>query len=95
MQPTDRSTANKARVQKLLRAVPFRPFVLEMDSGSRILVEHPENVAFVPNPGASPELSEHFYVTTTRVELHSTFDAITNVVLRNRGEPENGHAAGD
>lgn len=28
---------------------PFRPFVIELDNGRRVRVEHPEEVLFVPS----------------------------------------------
>lgn len=31
-------------IQKHVRAHPFRPFLIELDNGERIPVEHPENI---------------------------------------------------
>ena len=38
----------RAEVQRLMRSTPFHPFALLMENGDRILVEHPENIAFDP-----------------------------------------------
>ena len=40
----------RAEVQRLFRQVPFRPFVLNLENGDRITIEHPENIAFDPGP---------------------------------------------
>lgn len=82
----------RSEVQRLLRAVPFRPFVLIMENGDRVLIEHPENIAFEP---ASPEGtggSEEFYVISRRARLFSTFGAVTSVSIADRGELGNGPA---
>jgi hypothetical protein len=43
-----RVEAVRAEVQRLLHAVPFRPFALTMEDGERVIIEHPENIAFDP-----------------------------------------------
>ena len=87
-----RLEAIRSEVQRLLRAVPFHPFVLVMENGDRVLIEHPENIAFNP---ASPEGtggSEEFYVLSRRLRLFSTFGAVTSVSLADRGELESSSA---
>jgi hypothetical protein len=67
-------------VQRLIRAVPFRRFVLNMENGDRALIEHPENIAFDPEPNGA----EDFYVISGRVRMFSTLGAITNIALADR-----------
>ena len=43
-----RVEAIRSEVHRLIRATPFRKFVLILDSGDRVLIEHPENIAFDP-----------------------------------------------
>jgi hypothetical protein len=64
----------RSELQRLLRQVPFRPFVLTLQGGERVVIEHPENIAFDPRPGASTD----FYVLTGSVRLFSTFEAVSS-----------------
>jgi hypothetical protein len=73
----------RSEVQRLLRAVPFRRFVLIFESGDRALIEHPENIAFDPE-GQGPGADE-FYVITGRLKLFSTFGAVSSIVLADQG----------
>ncbi len=36
----------RTEIVRLLKDVPFRPFIIIMDSGQRVVVRHPENVAY-------------------------------------------------
>ena len=67
---------------RLIRAVPFRRFLLSLESGEWALIEHPENIAL--DPDAKPASGE-FYVITGKLRLFSTFGAISSVVLADRG----------
>ena len=67
----------RSEVQRLLRSVPFRPFILTMVGGERKVIEHPENIAFDPRPGASSE----FYAIGGSVRVFSTFDAVSSVTM--------------
>ena len=74
-----RVDAIRAEIHRLIRAVPFRKFVLVLESGDRGLIEHPENIAFDPEarePGA-----DEFYVITGRIRLFSTFGAVSRIAL--------------
>jgi hypothetical protein len=75
-----RVEAVRTEVQRLLRAVPFRPFVLTLENGDRVTIGHPENIAFDPGTG-----SEDFYVISGVLRLFSTFAAVTSVALLDRG----------
>jgi hypothetical protein len=75
----------RAEVKRLLRSAPFRPFVLNFESGDRVTIEHPENIAFDPGPNENAG-SEDFYVIANKVRLFSTFGAVTSVSLLDRGD---------
>lgn len=75
----------RSEVQRLLRAVPFRPFTLLLENGERIIIGHPENIAFDPGEGEGMG-SEEFYVIADRLRLFSTFGAVTSVALVDRAE---------
>jgi hypothetical protein len=74
-----RAQVIRAEIQRLIRAVPFRRFVLSLESGDRVLIEHPENIAF--DPEAEDAGSEDFYVITGRLRLFSTFAAVSSIAL--------------
>ena len=71
----------RPEVQRLLVQKPFRPFVLIMESGDRVIVEHPENIAFDPVAQGVGD----FYVISGRLRLFSTFEAVTSVTLLDTG----------
>ncbi len=80
-----RTDAVRGQIQELLRARPFRPFVIVLESGDRIPIGHPENIAFDPGSnGVKP--SQDFYVLTAGLRMFSTFDAVASVALLDRGE---------
>ena len=72
-----RTDSIRSEFQRLIRSAPFRKFVVSLENGDRALIEHPENVAFDPEPGGS----EDFYVISGKVRLFSTFGAVSSVAL--------------
>jgi hypothetical protein len=82
-----RVEAIRSEVQRLLRAVPFRPFALILEYGDRVVIGHPENIAFDPSSPPETEGGDEFYVISARRRLFSTFGAVTSVTLIDRGEP--------
>src|SRR5256885_5460521 len=77
-----RSATIRGDIHRLIRAVPFRRFVLILESGDRALIEHPENIAF--DPEARESGSDEFYVITGRIRLFSTFGAVSSIALADR-----------
>ena len=75
-----RTEVLQVEIRRLLRAAPFRPFVLNMEDGDRIVIEHPENIAFDPRANGSPGSSD-FYVISGRLRLFSTFEAVTSAAI--------------
>jgi len=75
----------RAEVQRLLRQIPFRPFALNMENGDRVIIEHPENIAFDPGADGSPG-SADFYVISGRLRVFGTFEAVTSIALADTGE---------
>jgi hypothetical protein len=73
----------RSEIQRLLRAVPFHPFALSLEDGTRVLIEHPENIAFSPASEEGKGGSEDFYVLSNQLRLYSTFGAVTSVALLN------------
>lgn len=81
-----RVEAVRAEIQRLLHTVPIHPFALTMENAERVIIEHPENIAFDPAPSEGAGGSEDFYVISNRLRLFSTFAAVMSVVLLDRGE---------
>jgi hypothetical protein len=73
-------------IARLLRQTPFRPFVLNLENGDRITIEHPENIAFDPGTNGGAQGSLDFYVLTSRLRFYGAFDAVTSIALRDSGE---------
>jgi hypothetical protein len=77
-----RAEAIRAEIQRLIQAAPCRRFILTLESGNRVLIEHPENIAF--DPEAKDPASDEFYVITGRIRLFSTFAAVASIALADR-----------
>jgi hypothetical protein len=77
--------AIRTEVQRLIRQSPFRPFVISLDNGDRVTIEHLENIAFEPDNGENKG-SEDFYVLTPRLRVYSTFEAVNSVSLLDEGQ---------
>ncbi len=75
----------RAEIQRLLCQIPFRPFALNMENGDRIIIEHPENIAFDPGADGSPGSSD-VYVISRRLRVFGTFEAVTSIALADTGE---------
>jgi len=80
-----RVEAIRSEVQRWLRAAPFRPFALTLENGDRVIIGHPENIAFDPGSGEGAG-SEEFYVIANSLRLFSTFSAVTSIALVDRAE---------
>jgi hypothetical protein len=75
-----RTQTIRTDVKKLLQQTPFQPFVLNLENGDRITVEHPENIAFDPAANGAKG-SRDFYVISGDLRFYGTFDAVTTIAL--------------
>lgn len=80
-----RTQAVQTEIRRLLLQVPFQPFVLNLENGDRIVIEHSENLAFHPSENGSGG-SRDFYVLSSNLRFYGTFEAVTSVALADRGE---------
>jgi hypothetical protein len=71
----------RVQIRELMRTVPFQRFVLNMENGDRVLVEHPENIAFDPVPNSRRSALS---VITGEVQLYNSLDAVSSVVIKDR-----------
>jgi hypothetical protein len=81
-----RADVIRSEVQRLLRVAPFRPFALTLENGQRLIIGHPENLAFNPGDNGTGA-SEDFYAFSGPLRVYSTFSAVTNVDLVRTDEP--------
>lgn len=65
----------RSELQRLLRCIPFQPFVITLKGGERAVIDHPENIAFDPRPGATSD----FYVLTGSLRSFSTFGSVSSL----------------
>lgn len=79
-----RTKTIRSEIQQLIRQVPFRPFILTMESGESVPIEHPENIAFDPDSNGT-EGSIDFHVVSGRIRLISTFEAVSSISLLDTG----------
>ncbi|MGL4549887.1 MAG: hypothetical protein ACRC33_01765 [Gemmataceae bacterium] len=81
-----RTALIRPEVQRLINQRPFRPFALLMENGDRVIIEHPENMAFDPTASGPGR----FALITSRLVVHSTFEAVTSVTELDSGEATGG-----
>ena len=82
-----RTVVIRSEIERLIHQAPFQPFVLNIENGDRVTIEHAENIAFDPGAG-NRDGSQDFYVLTRGIRLHAAFDAVTSVALQDtHGRP--------
>ena len=67
----------RTEIQRLLRQSTFQAFVITLNGGEIAVIQHSENVAFDPTPGAATD----FYARTGSLRLFSTFESIWSVSI--------------
>jgi hypothetical protein len=82
---------NRAEIIHLVRARPFQNFILQMVGGERIMIEHPENIAFDPTPGGNSK----FYVIGGQIRYFGNFEAISSIATLDSLMPSTGTAGSD
>ena len=76
-------------VIQFLRQRPFTPFEINIENGDRLLIEHPENIAFNVNP-EKETFPNRFHVLNGDIVYVSTFDAVSSVAAIDTGQMVNG-----
>ena len=76
-----RVDTTRDQIYRLVQARPFQRFLIALESGDRVLIEHPENISFDPESNGRDEFS----VITGRVRLYSTFSAVSSIALADQG----------
>ena len=81
-----RAEVFRLELTKVLRHQPFEKFLIAFDSGDKVIIEHPENVAFDPTPGSS----YHLYVVGGNARRHSSLDGVSTIILLDKLIASNG-----
>ena len=71
----------RAEMERLLRQVPFRPFVVTLENRQRLTVDHPENLGLST---AQDGRSAGFRVPDGAPRLFSTFEAVTSITIEDQ-----------
>lgn len=77
-----RADSVRAEVLRLVRQVPFQPFVLVMDNGDQVTIGRPENIAFDPEG-----LSSDFGAISNRARWFGAFEAVASVAATGPTSP--------
>jgi hypothetical protein len=72
----------RTEFQRLLNQRPFQRFIVNLENGDRLTVDHPENMAFDPTENGQTR----FYLITGNLSYFGTLDSVTNVVFLDIGE---------
>jgi hypothetical protein len=87
----DRADTTRNQLRVFARAVPFQPFVINMENGDRLTVEHPENVSFDPTINGNQD----FTIVGNRLIYWSNLSAVSSLAKLDREklpqELANGH----
>jgi hypothetical protein len=81
-----RVDTSRAEIKRLIKATPFRPFIMNMENGDRIAIEHPENIAFDPGSANGKSGSDDFYVISSQLRVFSSFGAVTSIAMLDHAE---------
>lgn len=83
---SERMRTIRDEVRQMVRAVPFRPFMLLMENGERVPVANPENIALNAGNEDGSGGSPFFDVIGERLRIASTFDAVTSIASLDHGD---------
>ena len=71
----------RGEIRRMLKQSPFRAFVLNLENGDKITIEHPENIAFDPGINGTASGSQDFYVISRALRFFGSFEAVSGIVL--------------
>lgn len=65
----------------MIRSSPFRRLIISLENGERVLIEHPENVAFDPEPSGTEDVA----IVSRQFRLYTALSAITGIYTADTG----------
>ena len=77
-----RVETNRSSFHDLWGARPFQPFAINFENGDRLILEHPENVAFDFRENGR----DAFIILTNKVRYFSSFSTITSLAILDTAE---------
>ena len=77
-----RSETNRSLFHDLWGNRPFRAFAINFENGDRVVVEHPENVAFDFRKNGQDD----FVLRNDKLRYFATFSAITSLAILDEAE---------
>lgn len=78
-----RTETARQHLRRVARATPFRPYAVSLENGDRVMMEHPENVAYDPTDDGRDDT----FMISGKLTHWSSSSAITGVSLLDTGEP--------
>lgn len=82
---SDRAEVIRERLRELVRTVPFESFVITLENGDHMNVEHPENIAFDPGENGNSR-STYLAVMAGEATYWGHLDAVSGIVKRTDAE---------
>ena len=76
-----RAEETRLAIQHLIHRQPFEPFVISLENGDRLTIEHPENVAFDPTENGRTR----FCVITRSLFCYSTLESVSAIIHQDTG----------
>ena len=81
----------RAELVRMLRRQPYQPVEINIENGDRLIVEHPENISFNPEPkNLEHPNANRFHVLMNDILYVSTFEAVSSVAEIDSGQIVNG-----
>lgn len=71
----------QSEIVRLLKAVPFRPFIIIMDSGEKVAIRHLENIAYDPETETA-----NCYALSDGIMHILPWEKIAHVALADKGQ---------
>ena len=81
-----RTATVREQVNQFVHARPLHRFMIILENGTQLLVEHPECVAFNPALSEGDRGWDKFSVIADGMFSYCTFDGVTSVNVLDRGQ---------
>lgn len=72
----------RSQLKAIVRKSPFEPFSVNFENGDRVIVEHPENIAFDSSENGINDLQ----IISKRLVHYATLSAVTSIAKLDQGE---------
>ena len=76
-----RAEETRQALQQLIHRQPFDRFVISLENGDRLTIEHPENVAFDPTKNGGTRLC----VVTANLFCYATLESVSSIIHQDTG----------